>query len=190
MARRVILLAAILMVLGFLGAAPATAEINGPCSGSGAFEKGTKAGGPFTVTAENVAPNEVIEVPLKDTVHWQGSIEGASGTREFAGSVEVDLPWPLGTATIDTWGGSTDKTGNEGDKTYSLSKTVPRGVEFEVTGQHSENGKVVCSGTVKVKVEGGPFDSPLTPIGIGGTVVSGVGLALAGLSKVAARGVA
>jgi hypothetical protein len=190
MARRVILLAAILVGLGFSGAAPAAAEIDGPCSGSGAFEKGTKADGPFTVTAEDVAPGEVIEVPIKDTVHWQGSIDGVSGDREFSGFVEVDLPWPLGSATIDTWGGSTDKTGNEGDKSYNLPKAIPRGVEFEVTGEHSEDGTVVCSGTVKVKVEGGPFDSPLAPVGIGGTVVSGVGLAVAGLSKVAARGVA
>ena len=187
MVRRGILLAAILVGLGFVGAAPAAAEIDGPCSGSGDFEKGTKADGPFAVSADE---NEVVEVPLKDTVHWQGEITGVSGERDYAGFIEVDLPWPLGAATIDTWGGTTDATGNSGDKSYDLPSAVPRGVEFEVSGQHSEDGTVVCSGTVKVKVEGGAFDSPLAPIGIGGTVISGVGLALAGLSKVAARGVA
>ena len=129
-------------------------------------------------------------MPIKDDVHWQGEITGVSGDRDYAGFIEVDLPWPLGAATIDTWSGTTDATSNEGDKSYDLPSAVPRGVEFEVSGQHSEDGTVVCSGTVKVKVEGGAFDSPLAPIGIGGTVISGVGLALAGLSKIAARGVA
>ena len=190
MARRALLLAAIVVGLGFIAAAPAAATIDGPCSGSGEFETGTKDGGPFTVNAEDVAPGEVIEVPIKDTVHWRGEITGVSGEREYAGFVEVDLPWPFGAATVDTWGGTTEDTGNSGDKKYDLPSAVPRGVEFEVSGQHSEDGSVVCSGTVKVKVEGGAFDSPMAPVGIAGTVVSGVGLALAGLSKVAARGVA
>jgi hypothetical protein len=190
MVRRGLLLAAILLGLGFVGAGTAAAEIDGPCSGTGDFLNGTKAQGPFSVQAEAVGPGEVIEVPLKDTVHWKAEISGVSGERDFAGFVEVDLPWPLGTATIDTWGGSTDKTGNEGDKTYNLPKTIPRGVEFEVSGQHSEDGQVVCSGTVKVKVQGGPFDSPLAPVALGGTVISGIGLVMAGLSKVATRGVA
>ena len=187
MVRRVILLGAILLGLGFVGASPAAAEIDGPCTGSGDFEDGTKDAGPFTVDGNT---SDVVEVPLKDTVRWQGAIDGVSGEREFAGLIEVDLPWPLGAATIDTWDGSTDETGNKGDKSYDLPSAIPRGVEFEVSGQHSEDGTVVCSGTVKVKVEGGAFDSPLAPVGIGGTVISGIGLALAGLSKAAARGVA
>jgi hypothetical protein len=186
MARRVILLGAILLGLGFVGASPAAAQIDGPCTGSGDFEDGTKDAGPFTVDGDT---SDVVEVPLKDTVHWQGAID-ASGERAYSGSIEVDLPWPLGEATIDTWDGTTEETGNKGDKSYDLPSAIPRGVEFEVTGHHSEDGTVVCSGTVKVKVEGGAFDSPLAPVGIGGTVVSGVGLAMAGLSKAAARGAA
>ena len=186
MARRVILLGAILLGLGFVGAAPAAAEIDGPCTGSGDFEDGTKDAGPFTVDGDT---SDVVEVPLKDTVHWQGAID-ASGERDFSGSIEVDLPWPLGAATIDTWDGSTEETGNDGDKSYDLPSAIPRGVEFEVSGQHSEDGSVVCSGTVKVKVEGGAFDSPVAPVALGGTVISGIGLALAGLSKVATRGMA
>jgi hypothetical protein len=186
MARRAILLAAIVVGLGFVGAAPAAAEIDGPCTGSGEFENGTKDAGSFTVDGDT---SDVVEVPLKDTVHWEGAID-ASGERDYSGSIEVDLPWPLDAATIDTWDGTTDETGNSDEKSYDLPSAVPRGVEFEVTGHHSEDGEVVCSGTVKVKVEGGAFDSPIAPVGIAGTVISGVGLALAGLSKIAARGVA
>jgi hypothetical protein len=187
MARRAILLAAIVLGLGFVAAAPAAAEINGPCGAKGDFENGTKADGPFAVNADET---EVIEVPLSDTVHWQGEIADVSGERDYSGFVEVDLPWPLGSATVDTWSGTTEETGNSGDKSYDLPSAVPRGVEFEVSGQHSEDGSVVCSGTVKVKVEGSAFDSPLAPVALGGTVISGIGLALAGLAKVAARGVA
>jgi len=188
MVRRGILLASILTGLGIAGAAPASAEINGPCTGSAEFQKGG-----FTVDAGDLGPDEVVEVPVADTVHWQGEISGVSGERDIAGSITVDLPWPLGEATIDSWDGSTEETGNDGVKKYDLPSMIPRGVEFEVNGQHSEDGEVVCTGTVKVKVEGGAFDSPLAPVALGGTVLSGVGLVLAGrpvLSKLAARGVA
>jgi hypothetical protein len=180
MARRVILLAVFVAGLVCIGAAPAGADINGPCTGSGAFNRGTKARGPFTVNAQDLKPGDVVEVPVKDTVHWKGDISGVSGNRTIDGFVAVDLPWPFGEATIDTWGKSTDLTGNEGEHSYSLPSLIPRGVEFEVSGQHSENGVVVCSGTAKVKVEGSAFDSPLAPIGLGGTAISGVGLAFAG----------
>jgi hypothetical protein len=186
MVRRGILLGVILLGLGFIGASPAAAKIDGPCTGSGDFQGGTKDAGPFTVDGDT---SDVVEVPLKDTVHWQGAID-ASGERDYSGSIEVDLPWPLGAATIDTWDGTTEETSNQDEKSYDLPSAVPRGVEFEVTGHHSEDGKVVCSGTVKVKVEGGAFDSPIAPVALGGTVISGVGLALAGLSKIATRGVA
>jgi hypothetical protein len=184
-------LASILVGLGLggiAGATPADAEIDGPCSGSAEFNKGG-----FTVDANELAPGEVVEVPVADTVHWQGAIDGVSGERDIDGSVSVDLPWPLGEATIDSWDGSTTETGNQGVKTYDLPSLIPRGVEFEVKGQHSEDGTVVCTGTVTVKVEGSAFDSPLTPVALAGTAISGVGLVLAGrpvLSKLAARGAA
>src|SRR3954449_12750267 len=188
MVRRGILVASILFGLGIAAAAPAGAEIDGPCTGSAEFDEGG-----FTVDAGDLAPGEVVEVPVSDTVHWQGEIDGVSGERDIAGSVAVDLPWPFGEAQIDGWDGSTDKTGNQGDKSYDLPSLIPRGVEFEVKGQHSEDGEVVCTGTVTVKVEGSAFDSPLTPVALAGTAISGVGLVLAGrpaLSKLAARGVA
>src|ERR1043165_3162339 len=82
-------------------AAPAGATITGPCKGSGSFEKGTKAKGPFTATAETTG---TITVPLKDKVDWQGSISGVSGRRPVSGAVELELPWPWGSVTIEKWG--------------------------------------------------------------------------------------
>jgi hypothetical protein len=52
---------------------------------------------------------------------------------------------------------------------------VPAGVEFTVSGSHvDQNG--TCSGSVRMEVEGGPFDSPLTAVSLVGTAATGAGL--------------
>lgn len=52
------------------------------------------------------------------------------------------------------------------------------GVEITVAGEHAdENGQ--CSGSVKVQLEGGAFDSPLTAVSLAGTALTGFGVAVA-----------
>jgi hypothetical protein len=121
-------------------------------------------------------------VPLEDDVHWAGAINVPKPESAYSGHIEVQLPFPLPSLRIDSWSGSSDSTGNSGDKHYKLPSSVPRGVEFEVTGAHSQGG-VNCTGTVKVKVAGGAFDSPAAPASLIGTVVTGGVLALAGRAK-------
>jgi len=61
---------------------------------------------------------------------------------------------------------------------------VPAGVEFQVSGEHSdENGD--CAGTIALEIDGGPFDSLLAPISLGGTAAFALltGLALKPLFK-------
>jgi hypothetical protein len=157
------------------GAAPQEVSGNGNCQGTAAFQSGHQ----YTA-----ADSGVDEIPLKDTVNWTGSIEAPSSAPDwaYAGHIQLELPPPLPAITIDDWSGTTDATGNSGVKKYDLPSFVPRGVELEVTGSHTQADKS-CSGTVTVKVEGGAFDSPAAPAALVGTAATGVGAALAGRAK-------
>lgn len=163
--------AAILFVPTSANAAPAT--VNGPCDGSGKLEKLGK-----TVEA---AESGVVEVEYKDTVDWEGSITGTSGEQPYSGNIEVELPAPFGSLSIDSWKGKTDSTSNSGTKDYDIPSWVPANVEFRVKGIHTQ-GSATCAGAVKLKLKG----SSLNAFSIGsliGTALTGLGLALAGRAK-------
>jgi hypothetical protein len=53
-------------------------------------------------------------------------------------------------------------------------------VVLDVTGRHTENGTEVCTGHVRVELEGSALDSPLTWASLGGTAVTGALFVLAG----------
>lgn len=157
-----------LLVAG--GAPTVTAELDGPngCQASGAFLDGG-----FTVDAATIG-DDLVTVLRSDTVAWQGSVAAPPG--EHSGSISVELPPPFGDVEIDSWSGDSQSTSNEGVREYDLPSLVPAGVEFEVVGSHTDqNG--TCSGYVRMEVEGGAFDSPLTAISLVGTVATGAGLA-------------
>jgi len=178
MVKRVLLgLATVALAGGFLllGAAPAAAHVDGGCTGSGTFAKGK-----FTATA---AEEGVVNVPLTDDVSWQGALPAPPpGDTGYSGKIEVELPPPFAPLKIDSWSGTSDSAANSGVKHYDLPSLVPRGVEFEVTGSHSQ-GTANCSGFVKVTVQGGKL-GPLTIASLVGTVLTGGLFAMAGRSKV------
>ena len=173
---------AVIVTVGPATAAHAEVSPAGACTGTGVFTTGTKANGPFSVDGATVPAGKVIEVPKSDTVMWHGTVVGpAAGVeRPISGFVAVDLPWPLGRATVDSWGGKSKRVENNGSKKYDLPDSVPRGVEFKVFGEHHENGKLFCSGSATVEVEGSAFDSAAAPVALALTAVSAVGLVLAG----------
>lgn len=150
------------MAAGTFGAllfvAPAGAVINGPCSGSGTFRNGLESGGgSFTVDAST---GEVITVPLKDDVAWEGAIAIPARQRPVSGWVRIDLPWPLGGIDIDTWGKDGRVAGavdNSGTESYDLPSVIPRGVEFRLEGEHHDVED--CSGYALIQVEGAATDS-------------------------------
>lgn len=156
------------MLLG--PASPAGAGIEkGNCNGTGQW-----VGTDLFIDART-AGDTVFEVPREGDVEWTGRVGNPPGI--YDGFIAVDLPPPFGSVTIDTWDGDSDTLGNEGLEEYKLPSLVPAGVEFKVFGEHRDEGNGVCTGYVLMKIEGGPFDSPLTPISLGGTVVTGVGTA-------------
>ena len=116
---------------------------------------------------------ERVDVELGDDV---GEVLGERKEVEGATvALSVDLPPPFGALRIDSWKGNSQSTGNAGSKKYNFPKLVPAGVEFKVEGSHTdENG--FCTGYVNLKIDGGPFDSPLAPVSLVATVASGAGL--------------
>lgn len=161
-------------------AAPGEVSGNGNCEGTADFQE---SGHHYTA-----ADAGVDEIPLKDTVKWAGQIDTPSSAPDwgYSGHIQLELPPPLPAITIDDWSGTTDATGNSGTKKYDLPSFVPRGVELEVTGSHTQ-ADLSCSGVVKVKIAGSALDSPAAPAAVVGTVVTGGVLALAGRAKGGAR---
>ena len=177
-------------------AGPAAAEVDGPCAGLASFRTGTSAQGSFTVDPAAVAPGEVVDVPIADSVAWQGALpelapQGAPTDaaslaqltvepRSVSGEIAVDLPWPLGGAVLGEWDGESQAVAGLGEDRYELPAAVPRGVAFLVSGEHVEGGRVYCSGSVLVRVEGGAFDSPVFYATAALTAVTGGALVWAG----------
>ncbi len=147
-------------VVGLVGAialvsdaAPASAQLEGPCTATGQWEKTD-----LFVDAEAVG-NEVVEIPRKDKVDWTGSIAAAPG--DGGGSIWLELPPPFGTLEIDSWTTTGTNNSNFGTNDYDLPKFVPANVEFTVAGEHTDTVNGTCSGSVTIKIKGGITDSPV-----------------------------
>ena len=157
-------------------AQPASAQdATGPCMANAQLSNGVTVD-PYDPSLEGV----VYEIPTSGTAEYQGSVQGASPPRPISGKVSVAGPPGFGDITIDDrWIWSDDDatgTSDAGQVSWDLPSVLPRGVELEVNGEHQENGVVTCEGTIKVKLEGGFFDSPMGFVAVGGTVFSLLGL--------------
>lgn len=154
---------------------PAGATLTGPCEGTGTIE-GT------TYNPRNLPG--VVELPEEADVAYAGSITAGAGERSHHGFVAVDLPLPFGSWTVADWG--TDKTvetSDSGTHHYSAPAVVPRGVEVEVFGEHVDTAGT-CVGSARVKLRGGPLDSPLpTAVAGAGTLASLAGVIAAAMAK-------
>jgi hypothetical protein len=136
----------------------------------------------------NATQTGTVEVPRKDTIQWEGSVTGAPGP--YHGSVWIELPPPFGKIELHSWKGTSSTTSNAGQEKYSIPKVVPGGAVFRVAGEHIDaNG--TCAGSVDLSISGGVLGSPVTWVALGGTAVSGVGLAalLRPLFKTVSKGV-
>lgn len=171
----------LIAVVGLL-VAPSAARADviapaGECVGSGQWRLAALA---ETSTAH--VPSDVVEVPRADTVRWSGNIKGykvgdAGARRAISGEVQLDLP--VGTATIDSWSGSSVRYANEGEHAYDLPSVLV-GVTMRLHGEHRENGTVRCSGSVYVKVAGSVWSNPLSYGSLGLLAISGGALVFAG----------
>jgi hypothetical protein len=158
----------IAVIAGLAGRASATLESdNNGCSASGIFRE-------IGLEVDAAAIGDtVVVIPRSDVVDWQGSVAAPPGA--YSGSISVELPPPFGEVEFHSWSGDSDTLSSAGDEDYDLPWLVPAGVEFQVSGSHTdENG--TCSGFVNLEIDGGPFDSLAAPISLVGTVATGAGL--------------
>ena len=163
-------------------APPAGATLEGGCTAVATFLLGVGAGS-VTIDVGAASASEPVEIAATDTVEWRVTVPGSSTTPEpMRGRLEIDLPWPLGTQTLESWSGTATQGEATGLYTYELTKAFPRGTPFTVTGTHSEPG-VTCVGEVSLQVDGGPFDTWLIWVALGGLLVSGILLLVAGRSR-------
>ena len=158
---------------------PAAAQVvDGPCFGEGHW-----VGSGQDEDTDEHSQKDVIEIPRADTVQWFGNENdlplGSEGPeREIEGEVELGLP--IGTVTIDSWGPNDSiRYANEGEEEYDLPSILV-GVEMPLSGEHRENGSVVCSGEVILTIEGSATENPLFFAGVGAIAVALVLLYLAG----------
>lgn len=157
--------------------APAEAKIEGPCEGQGTFQSQGRTYDPATTDS--------LTLPAEDSVAYHGAITApASGERSHKGHINLELPAPLPSVTIVSWGtDKTVKTTDDGVHDYDLPGIVPKGITLTLTGEHVDTAGT-CTGSVEVTIDGGPLDSPTAAaISVAGTVVTGASLAFAARPK-------
>lgn len=153
---------------------PASAEVTaGGCTGTAEFSDGTSV-------SVDTPLSEVIVVPEADTVNYNGSINLPPPDDEvpFNGSIVVRLPRVLW--TVVTWSGETVEVSDAGTYHYEVPSYVPRGIQFEVSGNHTQQGQT-CGARVTMKLDGSPGTAAL--IAATGTLVFGAATIAAGSKK-------
>ncbi|MDJ0925885.1 MAG: hypothetical protein QNJ77_15145 [Acidimicrobiia bacterium] len=176
---RAVALAGLVLTALVISAVPAGATVTGPCDGSATWPD---AKPPIEVVASQLAPGEVVIIPLEGDVSWTGAIAipPPSEARDTSGNVKVKVPFPVGTITVGTWATSGTKVDNSGTYEYEFP-SILSGFEVTVTGEHwegnlSQSGPPTCSGEVTLALEG---TNPIGFIAGGLTVVSIMGVYLA-----------
>lgn len=161
-----------------LVAAPASAVVTGPCDGSVTI-------GGVTYGPENDTEDDPIVIPEERSglvAEW----EGTTGVpiRDHVGSVGI----VVGPSTIEIthWSGANAEDETAASGSYSLN-SLPSMVAnltgiYEVTATHAGTGGS-CSGSVMVLLEGNPLTTPVGAASVGGTLLAGAGMLLAGRGR-------
>jgi len=153
---------------------PASAEVtSGGCTGTATFSDNT-------VASVSTPLDEVIVVPETDTVIYQGNINlpAPGDPVPFSGNIVVQLPrvpW-----TVVNWSGMTEEVSDAGTYFYQVPSYVPRGIQFQVSGTHTQQGQT-CGARVTMKLDGDPGAAAL--IAATGTLVFGAATLGAGRKR-------
>lgn len=141
----------------------------------------------FTRSSTQYKPNDVVLIPQKDTVNWDGHEFGKpigyfGSPRPIDGAVQVTVPFGI-KVTIWHWGGDkSPRYSNEGQEAYNVPSALV-GVKLKLSGFENDNGARVCSGSVYVEVTGSKIKNPVGWAGIGGSALFAAGLLAAGFRK-------
>ena len=109
---RILVAAAIIVLVPVLTATAARATINGPCTA-------TRDGRTASSTTATRHPSSI---PRKGDLHWKGAISTGSGKRNIDGKVYLKLPPPFGQMVIanGSWDGPSSRYTNAGEYHYNL----------------------------------------------------------------------
>lgn len=166
----------LLAVAGFagavmlLGATPADAKLDDPCSASGVVDG---------ETYDPKVTDEAEGLPASGDVAWQGAVDSPSAPAERAvsGEVVVDLPGGIGSVTVGSWGDTSDEYAKNGTYEYDVP-SVLEGIPIPVSGYHEEAG-IRCKGSITVTIGESGIGSPAAIPALVLTALSAVGLVVA-----------
>jgi hypothetical protein len=147
---RILVAAAIIVLVPMLTATAARATVEGPCTASGTIDHTTYNAGQASV-----------QIPHKGAVHWKGAVTG-SGKRVINGKIYLKLPKPFGQVEIGngSWNGPSSRYKNAGVYVYDFPAALV-GPKYVLYGSHSERGTVVCTGAVTVEISGSKARNPV-----------------------------
>jgi hypothetical protein len=155
----------------------------GACTASGQWDHPVQ----FAPSSKDHAPGDVVRIPQKGTVEWQGHEMGKpigylGPPRPIDGRIQVTLPFGV-TATVWHWGGDTSpRYSNEGQEKYDVPSALV-GVKLKLSGYEKDSGKTVCAGSVFVEVSGNKIKNPVGWVALGGSVIFLAGMLAAGFRK-------
>lgn len=138
------------------------------------------------VTVDPYVSGGTYTIPLEGSATYTATTPYSGPERRIQGSVKIKTPPGIPDISFDDkWDWDTDSTETSDSDTvdWEFPSSLPRGVEMTVEGEHVDGGGIRCSGSIKIEFEGGFFDSPIGWVAVGGTVVSGTGVALSAVSK-------
>ena len=148
---RILVAAAIVVLVPLLSASAAHATIKGPCTASGTINGTT-----YTAAQKSAV------IPRLGDVSWKGRVRTGSGKRLIEGKVYLRLPPPFGKMVIGngSWDGPSSRYANRGTYHYDLPLLLV-GPKFTLFGHHAERGVVVCTGSMTLQLAGSKLKNPL-----------------------------
>ena len=144
-------------------------DLTGPCT--------VQATIPGVGTVDPSASGGVYTVPHSGSASYDATIAVSGEDRTINGAVEVVTPPLIPSFDLrDPWSDdSADENADSDTVTWDIPSWVPGGITMTVSGFHNDEG-ASCSGSIKVKLEGGITDSPLGIASLVLTVLAGLGL--------------
>lgn len=138
------------------------------------------------VTVDPYVSGGTYVLPLEGSATYTATTPYSGPERRISGSVKIKTPPGIPDITFDDkweWDDDSSETSDSDTVTWDFPSSLPRGVEMTVVGEHVDGNGITCKGSIRIEFEGGFFDSPAGWVAVGGTVVSGTGVAISAVSK-------
>jgi hypothetical protein len=154
----------------------------GACTASGQW---AHAG--FTRNSTDYSPSDVVLVPQRDVVNWEGHEFGKpigyfGPARAIDGAVQLHIPFGVNVSIWHWSGQHSQRYSNRGQESYNLPSALI-GIKLKLSGYENDDKNRVCTGSVYLEVSGSKLKNPVGWAGLVGTAVFLAGLVIAGFRK-------